>query len=54
MYQRREHEIASRYRVLGFPTNYLLDPQGLIVARGSALLGDSLRITLNKHLRSKP
>lgn len=54
MYQRRENEIASRYRVLGFPTNYLLDPQGLIVARGSALRGDSLRITLNKHLRSKP
>jgi peroxiredoxin len=48
--QSREDEIARTYRVLGFPTNYLVDPQGVIVAGGQALRGDSLAATLRQHL----
>ncbi len=52
--QSREEEIARKYRVLGFPTNYLVNPEGIIVARGQALRGDSLNATLRRHLGEFP
>jgi hypothetical protein len=49
--QGRSDEIGRLYRVTGSPTNYLIGPDGVILATGNALRGDSLRITLEKYLR---
>ncbi|NIR46809.1 MAG: TlpA family protein disulfide reductase [Gemmatimonadetes bacterium] len=53
IYQAREDPIPSAYRVVGFPTTYLIDPDRTIVAQGSAVRGDSLLVTLRMHLTSR-
>lgn len=49
-HQNRTDEIARRYRVMGTPTNYLIGPDGFILATGKSLRGDSLIVTLDKLL----
>lgn len=48
--QGRSGDIGRTYRVVGTPTNYLIGPDGAIVATGLALRGDSLHSTLGRHL----
>jgi thiol-disulfide isomerase/thioredoxin len=45
--------VDKRMRVSGFPTYILLDPTGLIVEMGSALRGQALIPTLEKHLKER-
>jgi hypothetical protein len=50
VHQGRSDEVGRLYRVTGTPTNYLIGPDGTILARGAALRGDSLQVTLENHV----
>ena len=43
-------EILDLYRIQGYPTTFLLDPEGIIVARDNALSGGRLAVTLQEHI----
>ena len=43
-------EVLKLYRITGYPTTFLIDPEGVIVARENELRGERLATTLAKHL----
>ena len=46
--------VKNRFRISGFPTLILLDPDGIVIeATTSALEGDALMARLEKLLRSR-
>lgn len=49
-YENRTDDVARLYRVMGTPTNYLIGPDGVILATGEALRGAKLIATLEKLL----
>ncbi len=46
-------QIVEQYRVTGYPTTFLLDPDGVIIAREGELRGERLAKTLAKYLGSR-
>ena len=40
--------IADKYKVEGYPTNYVLDSQGKVVWRGTGFDEDAIRAALSK------
>ncbi|MEM6647322.1 MAG: TlpA disulfide reductase family protein [Bacteroidota bacterium] len=42
--------VLDAFRVTGYPTTFLVDPDGVIVERGSSLRGETLAKTLAKHI----
>lgn len=43
-------DILDVYRITGYPTTFLVDPEGVIVAREGRLRGDNLSKTLARHI----
>jgi len=41
---------STQFAVRGYPTYYLIDPEGIVVATGSELRGDNLVPTLEGFL----
>ena len=48
-----ESEIAEAFDVVGIPSLFLIDPNGVIVALGETLRGEELDKTLRLHLKSE-
>jgi len=42
--------VLDAFRVTGYPTTFLVDPEGVIVERGNTLRGEALAETLAKHI----
>ncbi|NGP88468.1 TlpA family protein disulfide reductase [Fodinibius halophilus] len=50
-YGQVDQPISNLYRVTGYPTQYLVNPDGNIVAFGNELKGDQLIKTLNTYIK---
>ncbi len=44
------HPLARKYHVIGVPERILIDPKGIVVAKGKDLTGQNLEATLKKYI----